>query len=106
MVSIWEGGLTRGSPVLYVMLLSSSYLVLLAQVAGVSSDCSGLPSLYGETVRALAAGQEQRAAGSTAPVALPRRKPPPSKVSTRDLMGKWQPAGSDFCSSSDMDMTF
>lgn len=39
-----------------------------------------------------------RATGSTAPVALPRRKPPPTEVSTRDLMGKWWTAGSNFCS--------
>lgn len=36
-----------------------SCLGLLAQVAGVSSNCRGLPGLYGETVRALAACQEQ-----------------------------------------------
>lgn len=38
-----------------------------------------------------------RTAGSPAPVGLPRRKPPPTKVITRDPVGKWWPAGSDIC---------
>lgn len=74
-----------------------SCLGLLAQVAGVSSNCLGSQASMGRLL-GLWQPARIRATGSTAPIALPRRKPPPTEVSTRDLMGKWWTAGSDFCS--------
>lgn len=102
--SIWEGWAHRAPSAVLSCFCLPSCVGLLAwwlefPLAAVGSQTVGRLLGFWQPAR-------ERAAGNPAPVALPRRKPPPTKVVTRDRMGKWWPAGSDFCIPSDTAVRF
>lgn len=112
-LSLWQAfgkaGLTRGSSVLWYPMYAFVCLAVwgcwprwLEFPLTVVGSLASMERLLG-----LWQPARNRAAGSKYCFCCPAQtEATPTKVSIRDFMGKWWPAGSGFCSSSDMDMRF